>query len=147
MEKSAVTVVALSGTTIRDGSHRPHPRSIARTEAVRPVPRKGGSPQRRGDIHGCSELCELSGPARERAVAETSYTIECAVAERGVVARARRVDDDVAVHQCRTRRRGIDDGRADFDLLEVRGRDRAEGAGETRVRRALLCHMELSASR
>ena len=91
------------------------------------------------------EVGELPGPARERATADRGG--ECAVAERGVVSWSRQVEDHVTVQIPKTVHGGIDDPRADLDCSEVRGRDRAERPIRAVVFRALLRHMESSASR
>ena len=123
--------------------------SIARIEAVRPVPSpvlERGSPNAR-DNDTATEVGEFPGPARERHRSLTGRESENDVAERSVVAGAGRVERDVAVKHGRTRRDSIDDLRADLDLLDVRGRDRTEATGEARVLPAILCHMQSSASR
>src|SRR5205085_9505975 len=116
------------------------------TEAVRPIPvPQPGRRIERDDGAGL-EPCEPPGPARERDEAGTAREVERDVAGRGVVA-VPRVEDDVAVERARSGRLGINDPRAHVDRVEVRGRDRAEGTGEACVGRALLRHMEDSASR
>src|SRR5205823_13702580 len=90
---------------------------------------------------------ELPGAARDSDHSLTARKIEDDMAERDAVARARRVEGDVTVQHGGTRRDGIDDLRADLDVLEVRGRDRAKATSETRVLRALLRHVESSATR
>ena len=58
------------------------------------------------------------------------------------------IDDNVGVQSAGGRRRlGVDDFRADRDRIEVRGCDRAEGAGLAGVLRAFLRQMQGSASR
>ncbi len=89
---------------------------------------------------------ELPGAARDGDHSLTAGKIEYDMAERDVVARARRVEDDVTIQHGRTGRDGIDHPRADLDGLEVRGRDRAEATGEPRVLRALFRHVESSAA-
>src|SRR2546429_6821774 len=85
-------------------------------------------------------------PARERAVPETGPKIECTMAERDVFARVWWVQDDVAVQRGRTSCLLIHDPRADLDLLEVRGRDRAEITSQAQVGGALLRQMESAAA-
>src|SRR5450631_1973041 len=120
-------------------------RLLARTEAVVTVPEppESGTQIARDNDTGM-EPGELPGPARERDHPAMGQTIEHDVAEREVAGRDN--EDDVTVHGGSTSRLQIDDPRADRDRREVRGRDRAEGIGHARVLRALLGHMEISAS-
>src|SRR5439155_1760018 len=115
-------------------------------EAVRPVPGPVGPDQARDNDTGM-EPGELPGAARDGDHSLTAGEIEYDMAERGAVAPARRVEDDVTIQHGRTRRDGIDHPRADLDVLEVRGCDRAEATGEPRVLRALLCYVERPAAR
>jgi len=87
------------------------------------------------------EPSQLPGPVRERAYSGKGHT-ECATADGPVAVPG--VEDEASRN---TSRLVIEDLRADGDRREVRGRDRAEGTGAPRVRRALLRHMELSVSR
>src|SRR6266550_111012 len=114
-------------------------------EAVRPIPGPVGSDQARDNDAGL-EPSELPGPARDGDHSLTTRKIEDDLAERDVVARARRVEGDVTVQHGSTWCDCVDDPRADLDVLEVRGRDRAEATGEARVLRALLGHVESSAA-
>jgi DNA-binding SARP family transcriptional activator len=123
--------------------------SILRIEAVCAVPGPGpkrGSPNPR-DSNTAIEVGELPGPAGERHRSLTGGQSENNVAERCVVAWARWVEGDVAVQHGRARRDCIHDLRTDLDLGNVRGRDRAEAAGEARVLRTFLRHVKGSTSR
>lgn len=91
------------------------------------------------------EAGERSGPARERHHAGPSRKIEHDMARRGVAGSG--LQDNIRVQGARPLRLGVDDPRADRDLLEIRGRDRADVTGEARVCRALLCHTEVAAGR
>src|SRR4029453_7992624 len=94
-------------------------------------------------------MTENPGPTREGAESDTGHKIEVTVAECDVVAGPGRVEDHVAVQRERHEisRPGIDDPRANLDRIEGRGRDRADVTGMAGPRRALLGHMDRSASR
>jgi len=94
-----------------------------------------------------TERRKLPRPARERAQSQTGREIECAVAERFVVAGPRRVEDDVTVQRGCANRLCIDDPRADLDRLDVRGGDRAEITRATLIVPTLFGDMEFTASR
>jgi hypothetical protein len=83
-------------------------------------------------------MSELPGPARKRALSQTGRQIRSAMAERLIVARPRRVEDDVTVQHAIPSGLFIDERRADLNRLEVRDSDRAVVIGLARVRRALL---------
>jgi hypothetical protein len=112
-------------------------------EAVRPVPTAF---QRAVDIDTRMKPGKVSGTVGERAQAESGRKIECAAADRSISVPC--VEDDVTVQQPRrnTSRLVIRDARADRNPSDVRGRDRTEGAGTSRVFRALLRHAETSCS-
>ena len=67
------------------------------------------------------------------------------MAEREIVARPRRVENDVTVQSesGEISALGVDDRRIDLDRIEVRGRDGAEVTGLTRVRRSPSSHGDL----
>src|SRR2546429_4119690 len=90
---------------------------------------------------------ELPGPARDSDDSLTARKVEYDMADRGVVAPAWCVEDDVRIQQSSAGRPRVDDPGSDVDLLHVRRRDCAEGTSEPRVRRALFRYMESSASR
>src|SRR6266550_469385 len=91
------------------------------------------------------EPAELPSPAPEGDRPRTGHEIEDDMTERAV-APALRVEGDVRVRRGRAGCRCINDPGADADLLQVRGRDRAEGTREPRVLGALFRHVESSAA-
>jgi hypothetical protein len=96
-----------------------------------------------GDVGVGLESRELPRPSRERRRALVGLKIEYDVAFRGVP--GPRIEDDVGVKGALARRLGVDDLRARFDLLEIRGRDRAEVTCAARVFRALFGDLEIPA--
>src|SRR5438552_18693289 len=92
---------------------------------------------------------ELPGPSGERHCSPTGANREMDVAKRHGVARAWRIEDDVTVqHAVGEISRGcVDDLRAGLDLCEIRGRDRAEAAGEASILQAVLRHVKSTTSR
>src|SRR4051794_9129962 len=92
--------------------------SIVRIEAERAVPGPVGPAEER---HGRArvEMGEHPGSPSERAQSDPRREIKPTMAESLVVARARRVQRDVAVEQGWAGSDRIDDLRADLDLLEV----------------------------
>src|SRR3972149_7389350 len=119
---------------------------VARAEAVRSFPAPVRSAQVR-DVRVRMEPGELPRPARERGHSGAGPKIEVDMAERHVVARARRIEDDVGVQEGEGQRLEIDDPRANLDPREGRGGDRAVVTGGARVRRALLREVDVAAAR
>src|SRR5262249_35460188 len=131
-----------------DESHRPTrsltgrpPPDLALTEAVRsvPVPEVLG---RRISRDTCAQLepGERSRPARDRAQSLTAREMKQAMAGRDGA--ALHVDGDVAVQRSRTGRLEVEDLRARFERLDVRGPYRAVGANAPIEARAVLRRVE-----
>jgi hypothetical protein len=89
---------------------------------------------------------EYPGSTREPARSNTGYQTQRAMAKRNAVASPERADLHVGIQQPGDRILCVADRRASRDLIEVRGRDRADVTGAARVRRAFFPDMELSAA-